>query len=381
MLTQVNLRNFKCFKLLKLGLKPLTLLSGTNASGKSTVLQALVLLHQSMRDQEWSNRLPLNGSTLQLGTISDIVDQVCDRRIFGIDLCDDFKWYAWEFAGERDDSSTAEINRLQVNGRTSDNPTTLRYLLPLTDTIDPLSNRLRDLTYLAAQRSGLRDSYPIDASQLTPAVGSTGEHTVSVLYSSQDNHVLDKLVIERFPPTLLRQVEARMSLFFPNFKLQLYKESQTNTISVGIRTSPDTEFHRPVHSGFGVTQVLPLVVAALSADSESILLIENPEVHLHPAGQAAIGEFLAEVASAGVQIILESHSDHVLSGIRRAVKKDIIRSEDAALHFFRSRTESESLGIPQVQTPILDASGTIDDWPEGFFDQFDKDMNYFAGWS
>ena len=381
MLTQINLRNFKCFKLLKLGLKPLTLLSGTNASGKSTVLQALVLLHQTMRDQEWSNRLPLNGSTLQLGTISDIVDQVCDRRIFEIDLCDDFKWYAWEFAGERDDSSTAEINRLQVNGRTSDSPTTLRYLLPLTDTIDPLSIRLRDLTYLAAQRSGLRDSYPLNAPQLTPAVGSTGEHTVSVLYSSQDDHVLSKLVIERFPPTLLRQVEARMSLFFPNFKLQLYKESQTNTISVGIRTYLDTEFHRPVHSGFGVTQVLPLVVAALSADSESILLIENPEVHLHPAGQAAIGEFLAEVASAGVQIILESHSDHVLSGIRRAVKKDIIRSEDAALHFFRSRTESESLGIPQVQTPILDASGNIDDWPEGFFDQFDKDMNYFAGWS
>ncbi len=381
MLTQINLRNFKCFKLLKLGLKPLTLLSGTNASGKSTVLQALVLLHQTMRDQEWSSRLPLNGSAVKFGTVSDIVDQAYGRRSFGIELRDDFKWYAWEFAGERDDSSTAEINRLQVNGRTSDSPTTLRYLLPLTDTIDSLSIRLRDLTYLAAQRSGLRDSYPLDASQLTPAVGSTGEHTVSVLYSSQDNHVLDKLVIERFPPTLLRQVEARMSLFFPNFKLQLYKESQTNTISVGIRTSPDTEFQRPVHSGFGVTQVLPLVVAALSADSESILLVENPEVHLHPAGQAAIGEFLAEVASAGVQIILESHSDHVLSGIRRAVKKDSLRSEDAALHFFRSRTESESLGIPQVQSPILDANGNIDEWPEGFFDQFDKDMNYFAGWS
>ena len=380
MLTQIDLNYFKCFESLKLRLRPLTLLTGTNASGKSTVLQALVLLHQTMREQEWSIRLLLNGSTVQLGTVSDVVDQVYGRNIFKIALCDNDGWYAWEFAGEREDLSMVAV-KLNVNGTLNDNPTALHYLLPLTGTIDPLSIRLRDLTYLTAERIGPREFYPLNDLQLTPGVGSAGEYAVSLLYSSQDKHVLDGLVLEQIPPTLLHQVELRMEMFFPFFHFQLFKVPQTNIVTLGILTSADIDFHRPVHTGFGVTQVLPLVVAALSADRESILLIENPEVHLHPAGQAAIGEFLAEVASAGVQIILETHSDHVLNGIRRAVKKGILCSEDVALHFFRLRMESETLELPQVESPILDANGNIDEWPDGFFDQFDKDMNYFAGWS
>lgn len=380
MLTQIDLHYFKCFELLKLRLQPLTLLSGANASGKSTVLQALVLLHQTMREQEWSIRLLLNGSTVRLGTVSDVVDQVYGRNIIKIALCDNNEWYAWEFEGKRDDLSMGPI-KLYLNGTLIDNPTSLHYLLPLTNSQDPLSIRLRDLTYLTAKRLGPREFYPLNDLQLMPRVGSTGEHAVTVLYSNRDKRVLDRLVIEKIPPTLLHQVEARMSLFFPNFKLKLLKVPQTNIITLRICTSPDIEFHRPVHTGFGVIQVLPLVVAALSAEKESILLIENPEVHLHPAGQAAIGEFLAKVASAGVQIILESHSDHVLSGIRRAVKEGVLRSEDVALHFFRPRMESKELGIPQVQSPKLDSSGNVDDWPVGFFDQFDKDNFYFAGWA
>ena len=85
---------------------------------------------------------------------------------------------------------------------------------------------------------------------------------------------------------------------------------------------------------------------------------------------------MAEVASAGVQVILETHSDHVLNGVRRAVKTQILSPEDVAIHFFRPRDESAA----QVLSPALDESGNIDDWPDGFFDQFDKDMNYFAGW-
>ena len=151
-------------------------------------------------------------------------------------------------------------------------------------------------------------------------------------------------------------------------------------MTLGIRTSKDVDFHRPTHTGFGITQVLPIVVAALSARRNDLLLIENPEVHLHPAGQALMGEFLAEIADAGVQVILETHSDHVLNGVRRAVKNKTLPPDDVALHFFRPRQDAEREGLPQVQSPLIDGEGNIDDWPEGFFDQFDKDMNYFAGW-
>ncbi len=155
---------------------------------------------------------------------------------------------------------------------------------------------------------------------------------------------------------------------------------RANAVTLGIRTSRGTDFHRPVHTGFGLTQILPILVAALSARENNVLLIENPEVHLHPAGQAAIGIFLAKVAGAGVQVLIETHSDHVLNGIRRAVRDGILSNEEVALHFFRQRDLADADGVAQFECLGLDAEGNIDCWPDGFFDQFDKDMNYFAGW-
>ena len=62
-------------------------------------------------------------------------------------------------------------------------------------------------------------------------------------------------------------------------------------------------------------------------------------------------------------------------------RNDVLVPDDVALHFFRPRQDAERDGVEQVQSPYLDSEGNIDDWPDGFFDQFDKDMNYFAGWS
>ena len=172
-----------------------------------------------------------------------------------------------------------------------------------------------------------------------------------------------------------------MARLFPGCELAVQEVLRTNAATLGVRTSKGVDFHRPIHTGFGLTQVFPIVVAALSANSDDLLLIENPEVHLHPAGQAAMGTFLAQAASAGVQVILETHSDHVLNGIRRAIKDGKLRSDDIALHFFRPRNFDSENEWPQVQSPKIDGNGDVDTWPDGFFDQFDKDMHYFAGWS
>ena len=80
MLERIDLHYFKCFEQLSLPLKPLTLLTGANASGKSSTLQALALLQQTMREHEWSKRLMLNGKSLRLGAVADIVDKVNGRK-------------------------------------------------------------------------------------------------------------------------------------------------------------------------------------------------------------------------------------------------------------------------------------------------------------
>ena len=378
MINHIRLQHFKCFEILRLPVAPLTLLSGGNASGKSSVLQALVLLHQTMREHEWSTRLMLNGNTINLGTVTDVIDKVSGRFTFEIGISDDDLTYEWAFFGERADMSMV-IEDLMIGDVTYMKIDPLRYLLPHNAEIPSpsLALRLRALTYITAERKGPREVYPLEDIQSVKVVGPTGEHAASVLHQGRDNKVLDKLVLSHVPPTLLRQVEERMVQFFPGCGLVVQQVPQTNAVTLGLRTSSDTDYHRPIHVGFGLTQVFPIIVAALTAGEGDIILIENPEVHLHPAGQALMGQFLAEVVRAGIQVIVETHSDHVLNGIRRSVRAGTLQPEDVALHFFRPRL----INTAQVISPKLDNHGSLDSWPEGFFDQFDKDATHFAGWS
>jgi len=319
----------------------------------------------------------LNGEALRLGTVADVIDKVHGRSIFEIALVDDDVQYEWRFLGDRSEMSMA-VECVTVGGTRFEEPQMLRHLLPPTKNgvVSSLSTRLRDLTYITAERVGPREVYTVEDRQIAPVVGPEGEHAVSVLNAGRDERVLESLVLPGAPPTRLRQVEERMRTIFPGCALMLQQVPQTNAVTLGLRTSDDTDFHRPIHVGFGLTQVFPIIVAALSSAINDILLIENPEVHLHPAGQALMGGFLADVARAGLQVIIETHSDHVLNGIRRSLKAQRIRPDQVAIHFFKPR----SLEGAQVVSPQVDASGNIDIWPEGFFDQFDKDMNYFAGW-
>lgn len=397
MLRKIDLSTFKCFEKLRLPLGHLTLLSGVNASGKSSVLQSLVLLHQTMQEDEWSPRILLNGDVVKLGTVTDVVDQVHGRNSFQIGLADEDKRCSWSFYGDRSDMSL-EVATVEVDGKAVDYPGELRFLLPsnLESTIPPLVGRIRDLTYITAEREGPREVYPLEdefagiqtgvwgvsSEKYSPShhslarVGSRGENAISILYRGRDEQVDEGLRVPNTVPTLLRQFEARMDSFFPGFGVNVQQVPNANVVVLGIRVSNDTGYLRPVHCGFGITQVLPIVVAVLSVPIGSLLLIENPEAHLHPAGQALMGQFLAQAAQAGIQVIVETHSDHVLNGIRRAVKGGRLSSEEVVLHFFRAR----SLDEPQALSPVLDSSGNVDVWPDGFFDQFDKDIDYFAGW-
>lgn len=376
MITEISLGQFKCFETLNLPVKPLTLLSGTNASGKSSVLQSLVLLHQTMHDHEWATRLMLNGKELKLGTVSDLVNKISGRRSLEIGITGEADSYHWSLVGERSDMSMA-ISNVSVNGEQISNPHKLHFLAP-EEMASPstLLESIRNLTYITAERVGPREIYNLEDEQEVNTVGKSGEHAVGLLYNGRDNGVLFDLVIEGIPPTRLRQVEAYMQTFFPGCGLTVQKVPQANAITLGLRTSEETDYHRPVHVGFGFTQVFPIIVAALSAKAGDVILIENPEVHLHPAGQALMGQFLANVSKAGVQVILETHSDHILNGIRRSVKSKGIEADAVAIHFFRPR----SVEVAQVHSPQIDENGNLDTWPEGFFDQFDKDMDFFAGW-
>ena len=260
MLTHLELRLFKCFELLRLPIAPLTLLSGPNSSGKSSIMQALVLLHQTMREHEWATRLALNGNGVRLGTVVDVVDELHGRTDFEIGVTVDDVVCHWMFRGERR-AMSLQVHRVSFGDAVVNEPSVLRHLLPLSD--DPrglrVAARLRGLTYITAERLGPQETYALEDPDDADIVGTRGEHTVSLLHWRRDDRVLPALALPHAAPSLLQQVEARMRRLFPGCDVNLQQLPRTNAVALGLRTSRETEFHRPIHTGFGLTQTLPIV--------------------------------------------------------------------------------------------------------------------------
>lgn len=397
MWNRLYLEYFKCFEKLSLPLAPLTLLSGLNSAGKSTILQALALLHQTAKDDEWSKSLLLNGSTILLGTTSDVIDKIHGRKEITIGIEAENYQCIWRMLSEDrtayiipfkeitlTDYLTPFEKSYQINF--SKKMPAMHQVLPATS-IDEfpkeiaahLSNQISQLTYLGAERLGPRETYAVSSPNKYQTVGSQGEYTPWYLFNYADKKVANSLQISENPPGLQRQTEAYLNYFFPGAGFVVEPIKNTNLINLSIRTSQGSEYHRPQNVGYGLTHVLPIITACLGAEQGNVVLVENPEANLHPAAQALMGLFLARVAASGVQVILETHSDHVLNGVRRAVKDKKLLKKQVAIHFFKPRSENESKE-PAVISPLIDDNGNLDNWPQEFFDQFDKDTAYFAGW-
>lgn len=386
MLTRVILENFKCFEHLRLPLAPLTLLTGFNSAGKSSVLQAIGVLHQTILENEWSSELFLNGSIVTLGTVREVVNETQGGRGFGIGVETEQSSCFWAMESLDTKSLTIPIRHIKWEGKVYDvllnneNGSFLRRLLPqeLINTsieVKELGFLLNSLEYINAERSGPRDIYPMSVEPGDMGVGVNGEKTPWVLYQYSDRTILEGLL---FPgnqnPFLQSQVKSWLNIFFPGADLNVSPIQGANLVSLGLRMADTQEFRRPKNVGYGLTHILPIITACLVSSRNRVLLIENPEAHLHPSGQSAMGTFLAQAVSAGIQIIVETHSDHILNGVRKAVKKRILSRDKVAIHFFNPLINDK------VITPLIDQEGNLDSWPQGFFDQLDADTSSLVGW-
>lgn len=395
MLTKIHLDHFKCFEKLSLPLTPLTLLSGLNAAGKSTTLQALSLLHQTAVESEWNTRLILNGSTIALGAASDVIDTLSGRKEFRIGVeSDTFEcFWTMQSEGKKDELSVPikaitwreapEWQSVPFEVTEQEHRQRLYHLLPediwqASEQARQLSSLLIRLAYISADRIGPRETYAATTPDQQTNVGPHGEFTAWFLHHFAYQRPMEGLLFQDTPPTLQRQAEAWMSHFFPGTHFLVQPVARANQVTLSLRTSEASNYYRPQNVGYGLTHVLPIITACLGAQPGDVLLIENPESHLHPAGQSEMGRFLARTAAAGAQVILETHSDHVLNGVRKAVKNQIIAPDAVSFHFFAAR--EEHMDRARVMSPMIDPAGVLDYWPQGFFDQFDKDTSELLGW-
>ena len=106
-------------------------------------------------------------------------------------------------------------------------------------------------------------------------------------------------------------------------------------------------------------------------------MIDSPEAHLHPFVQSQMGRLLAQFANADIQIIVETHSEHLLNGVRHAVHQKKLLPEKVSIHFFKG-PDGRDHG---VLSPSINSTGDIYEWPDGFFDQAEKDLFQLIGWS
>ena len=165
---------------------------------------------------------------------------------------------------------------------------------------------------------------------------------------------------------LLHQTESWMARIVRPIQIDAEWFPNTSVTRLRFKTPGlRSEWTRAPNAGFGISYALPIIVAALRAEVGGLLLVENPEAHLHPTGQSRIGAFLAQVAADGVQIFLETHSDHVLNGIRVAVADSsaALLPEQVLIHFFRAEDDES----PILQSMELKQTGQLSAWPSGFF--------------
>ena len=372
MLRKLKLTNFKCFRNLELALAPLTLLCGLNGMGKSSVIQALLVLRQSSVTGELRDgRLVLGGELADLGTGQDV-------------LCEDAESDVVEFELHRADNQTPCRFSFDYS-RTADELRTRDGSQGVLSPADPGLNVLRQWTevpplggrliYVNAERIGPRKFYHhSEVFARRGNLGTRGEYTLNYLSARQGESLPsnDPRCSDPGRRRLIEVIDHWLQEVTPGAHLQLETIQDADAIIAGFSFDHPgdvgTRRYRATNVGFGLSYTLP-VLTALLEPSGSLCLIENPEAHLHPRGQTRLAELAVRASLAGVQVIVETHSDHFMDGVRIAVRDGLIRPEDAAFHYF-----SRDGGKAMVSSPRMDADGRLSSWPEGFFDQHEENL-------
>lgn len=380
---QLNLRQFKCFEQVQLGLAPLTLLTGLNGSGKSTIIQSLLLLAENLRPvfrtgATASSFLALNSPLANLGEVRDVVNRINGGSIIEIGIGRE-RSLSWVLGHENlpRERLAMPVRQVTLDGsiisqaeRLEDGTPLIPASLREGSAEHEMLRTLARLRYVPADRFGPSETYPLDDPKWHETLGPRAERSFGNLFWLRFEPIPIQALRHpdhRRPGEFLNQVEAWLGDFFPGVVLEPSKVLKANLMTLAIRTSDQQDFYRTQNVGFGISYCLPIVIATLSALPGDIIVIDSPEAHLHPRAQARVGYFCARAAHAGLQIILETHSDHVLNGVRLAAHQKAIGADELLIWYF---SEPEPGHVqPRITKITSDSHGRLDHWPPGFFDE------------
>ena len=389
MLNYLHLKIFKCFEALSLPLAPLTLFTGFNAAGKSTALQALLLLAQAYRQNGRIPLISLNGPLARLGSPGDVFREGSEAKLMlGIETATGR--ICWSMtAGDNRSGHVLAIKKIEwkigrEHTKASSLDQSIANLLPLDapTALKNITHGLSELVFLSAMRIGTSEVFPAPETPepVWADVGAQGEFAAWWFEKLLDEDVEPGRRHPNEPATMLRkQFNAWASELFPGAEANAQRIPGTSLVKLELRNHAADEWRRPANIGYGLTYAFPILVAGLIAKAGQILIIDSPEAHLHPMGQSHMGRFLSLVAASGVQVIIETHSDHVLNGVRLSINRSELSPDKTRIHFFNARPRSPA-DPAHVISPQIDVQGNLSEWPLGFFDQTEQDLAALAGW-
>ena len=355
MIRHVVFKNFKSLKSIAISTAPLTILSGLNGIGKSSFMQAILLLKQ-LKDEE----LLLNGEWTPIRVGKDLIYKSAE---------DDDVILSFETA----DGGTADV-KITVATKNQDSDG-----LPWThspddaqETVSALAARLR---YLSAERLAPQARHQKSLSNLRASnLGIHGEFAIHYLFANSAVKVKRLVALKGVELSLFSQVNAWLDNISPGVRAEISEREADLTLAFSyLRENGErTDSFTPENVGFGLSSVLPVVIALLVPD-DNILLIENPESNVHPQGQAELGRLIAMSAAAGKQLFVETHSDHIINGVCVAVKENLIPQHDVKIAFFE-KINKDGEQYADVREIRVDQNGTLSDYPVDFMDEWNNQL-------
>lgn len=366
MIECLTLCNFKSIKEGVFNLENLTLFSGLNGAGKSSIIQSMLLLRQSFEKHLLPDAgISLVGDYVQIGTGKDLLFADAEQDIVGVKI---------EWSTSMLDLQFSYIQSSDMQPKVN-NPDSVEGA-PYTEALFTSA-----FQYLSADRISPKSTYAVSDYTVNQrrSLGIKGEYTAHFLAANGNQEIsIASLQHENSSTNLLiDNLNAWMSEITPGTKVVAKLIPEINQASLHYQFASATELtneFRPENTGFGLTYVLPVVTAILSARTGDLLMIENPESHLHPAGQSLVAKLVSIASQNGVQIIVETHSDHFLNGVRKSVKAKEISSENVQIYFL-SRSPESSQHEARIDEIQINETGRIEYWPSGFFDEWEKSLD------
>jgi hypothetical protein len=392
-------------------IRPLTVLAGVNSSGKSSAMQPLLLLKQTLETPYDPGPLQLSGPSVDVTEIEQVLARGAGRGstasefTFGVGV----RGQATEWTFGKDQRGDLRVRETAIALETDPprtvalregmSPSRLRELIPEIEETRAWSASggsltvVRDRFFLVP---GLRIDHETVA-QLPQFIALTGSHAtraeltrvihLPALRGNPRRTYRTVAVEDRFPGTFdtytagviaawqnrkqtdeLEQLRADLQELRLTWKVTADKVNDTEvTLMVGRLPSPQRGGARDLVNiadvGFGVSQTLPVVVALLVARPGQLVYLEQPEIHLHPRAQVAFANLLKRAVERRVRVVVETHSSLLIRSLQTLVAREELRTDDIVLHWF---TRAPQTGDTQIATAELDRTGAFGDWPEDF---------------